>query len=99
MPGIDEDTLAVLACEIEARPAGSPSIADLLPMVGEVRREDRAVVVSFAADTLSTVQAFAVAERICCAEIGWDVEPGPPVTLRITASSEQLDLVDGIFRR
>jgi DNA-binding transcriptional MerR regulator len=92
-----EDVLEALACEIDERPAGAPALDDLAPSLRGMRREPGALVVEFDPVAADTVEAFAAAERRCCAGIRWDVERGPTISLRITATAAQLDALAGLW--
>ncbi|MGH2587230.1 MAG: MerR family transcriptional regulator [Dehalococcoidia bacterium] len=94
-----EDVLETLACTIDERPADAPTLDDLVPMFRGTRREPGALVVEFDPAAADTVEAFADAERRCCAGIGWDVEHGPAVNLHITATPDQLDALAGLWPR
>ena len=70
--------------------------ATLAPFVRGVTRTADGVKISFAPEAIADVEAFAAAERLCCAGIGWDVQRDP-VVLTITAPPEQLDGIVQIF--
>jgi hypothetical protein len=91
------DLLAVLACEIERRPR-APGIGELAPHVREVAREPGALAVRFAPEARAVVEAFAAAERECCAGIGWQLSEGPEVVLRVEAGAAALDALADMFR-
>jgi hypothetical protein len=86
-----------LACEIEARPE-APTIVDLVPRVLAVSRTPGLIAVEFQGDALADVEAFAAAERVCCAGIGWEVLNGPDVTLRISADEAALDVLESMWQ-
>jgi hypothetical protein len=92
-----EDLLEVVGCEIERRPAEAPALYDLAPLALRRTRAVGALTVEFPADALLTVEAFAAAERQCCAGIGWAVESGPAVTLRITTNDAALDAIEAMI--
>jgi hypothetical protein len=92
----DEDTLQVLACEIERRPS-APTVSELVPLVLGVARSDQEIAVSFPTHAVELVEAFAAAERICCAGIRWQVETGSNVLLRIGANELALDAIAQMF--
>jgi hypothetical protein len=94
-----EDTLDLLACDIELRPVGAPGVDALAAAIRGVERNGETLVVSFAADARKVVERFAAAERQCCALIRWDVEHAADgVWLRVGAASEQLDVLEAMFR-
>ena len=91
-----EDLLSVLACEIDARPA-APTIMEVAPLALGVVRSEGAVVVEFSSESRDVVEEFAAAERLCCAGIGWEVESGARVTLRIAANEAALDVLESMW--
>ena len=91
-----EDLLDVVACEIDRRPA-APVFADLKPHVVGFSREPEVLTISFAPEARETLEAFAEAERQCCAGIGWFVSDGPQVSLRIEAGPDALDALAMMF--
>lgn len=92
-----EDLLEVIGCEIDRRPAQAPALYDLAPLVRRRTRVAGALLVEFANDARPTVEAFAAAERTCCASIGWTIENGDNVTLRITTNDAALDAIEAMF--
>ena len=90
------ELIALIACDIKARPRDAPMPAALAPHIRSVRRVADAVKISFAPEAAVDVEAFAAAERLCCAGIGWDVQRDP-VVLTITAPAAQLDAIVQIF--
>jgi hypothetical protein len=91
-----EDLLSVVACDIDARPQ-APTVTDLAPLILGYTRSDGALNVRFPADALATVEAFAAAERQCCADIGWEVASGREVTLTVTTNAAALDVIESMF--
>jgi hypothetical protein len=107
-PPYDDETLATLACEIGARPAGVPHFGAVAGAVRAVRREADALVVEYDPAVAASLAAIVAAERACCPEIGWRLEsagaagggpaPGPAVLrLRIAAGAAQLDALEPAF--
>lgn len=92
-----EDLLDIVGCEIDARPQ-APGLDALAPYILGVSRDARAIVVTFVAEAAGLVEAFAAAERVCCAGIGWEVELGSPVILRITAGADALDALEQLVK-
>lgn len=92
-----EDPLEVIGCEIARRPAEAPALYDLAPLALRSTRSPGALIVEFPAAALATVEAFAAAERQCCASIGWTVESDPVVTLRITTNDAALDAIEAMI--
>jgi hypothetical protein len=94
-PNIGE-TIELLACDIESRPKNAPMPHVLVPHLRGIERSGGAVTFTFAPEAADDVEAFAAAESICCAGIGWAMRRDP-VTLTITASPTQLDAIQQIF--
>ena len=61
-----------------------------------MERAGDSVTFTFAPEAADDVTAFAAAESICCAGIGWAVQHDP-VTLTIRASPAELDAIQQIF--
>lgn len=91
------DMIEVLACDIEARPKGAPSIFDLAPHIEKVARLPESISVFFASAAAADVAAFVEAERLCCAGIGWRLQVEPAVLLTIGATPAQLDALEQMF--
>lgn len=87
----------VLACEFSLRPRGAPSLFDVAPGIRHISREPGAVVVEFDPGSAATVRDFTAAERLCCPTIGWDLEEGFPLRLRISAMPGQLGTLAEMF--
>lgn len=87
------DLLDVLACEIGVRPAGAPSPEDLATGLRGIQRTGDALTLTFAPAAAALVEAFAEAERRCCAGIDWRVKQDEAVTLHIRATATQLDAI------
>jgi len=83
----DED---VLICEYEKRPRGAPSFSDLHDAIAAVRRDKGGLRVTFDPAQRAAVEQLAVAERLCCPTIGFEVSPPPDLTLQITATPGKL---------
>jgi hypothetical protein len=89
-----DDALNVLACEIDKRPQDAPSFFDLQPSIRAVRREGESLRVDFDPTEAAAVQQLVEAERRCCADIGWDLQQSPSLTLTIRATPAQLDIFE-----
>ena len=89
-----EETLDVLACELDKRPKDAPSFFDLADAVHAVERSPGALVVTFDPAATRDVEALVAAERLCCPSIGWDLRHSPALQLRITATPGQLDVFE-----
>ena len=92
-----DDVIELLACDIAARPAGAPTPDELAPHVRSRARTDGALSIEFSSAAADSVAAFAAAESLCCASIGWSVEREPAVRLIISAAPEQLDAIEQLF--
>jgi hypothetical protein len=89
-----DDALNVLVCEIDKRPKGAPSFFDLQPNIRTVRREVGSITVDFDPTVAAAVQQLVEAERLCCADIGWDLHQSPSLTLTIRATPAQLTIFE-----
>ena len=92
-----DDVIELLACDIASRPTGAPMPSVLVQHIRLADRAPGALTIAFAPEAADDVAAFAAAESICCAGIGWHVERSPSVRLTITAAPEQLDAIEQIF--
>jgi hypothetical protein len=92
------ETIELLACDIDSRPKDAPMPDVLTPHLRGIERSSEAVTFTFAPEAADDVAAFAAAESICCAGLGWAVQRDP-VTLTITASPAQLDAIQQIFEQ
>ena len=90
-------TLGVMACEIALRPASAPHFADLAPALCDVRRDGEQLVVTYHDTARARLAEVVAAERLCCASIGWSIDDAGG-TLRVSATSEQLDLIEQLVR-
>ena len=102
----DPATLATLACDLGARPAGAPHFGEVAAAVRAVRREAGALVVDYAPEAGDALEAIVAAERACCADLGWHLErvaagaagaAGAVVRLRVEATPAQLDALATAF--
>lgn len=91
---LDQEGLKTLACEWEKRPKEAPSFFDLLGSRRGVRREGPALVVEYDSAAADAVEALMEAERLCCPHIGWELERGPALRLRVSASEAQLEVME-----
>lgn len=91
------EVLEVLSCEIGLRPAGAPGLHELRPAVRGWQREPGALIVGLDAGAAETAEAIVAAERLCCAALGWELERTPETRLRISATDEQLDLLQELL--
>jgi hypothetical protein len=92
-----DDIIEVLDCDLGARPAVAPGADALLPHVRGVSTSDGALLVDFDEQSAGTLEAFVAAERLCCAGIGWEIERGPLLRLRITANEVQLEAIKSLW--
>ena len=91
------DLLAMLACDLQARPGGAPGIDDVIECIRATRREATALVIEFDPAASRTVTAFVEAERRCCADLEWSLVQEPRLLLRITGTPEQMDALATLF--
>jgi hypothetical protein len=92
--------LETLVCELGRRPAGAPTIGEILPAVRSVGRDAERLIVTFDRTATDLVSAVADAERQCCSTISWELATdGTDRTtqLRIGATPAQLDAFESIF--
>jgi len=88
-----EAVLGTLSCQIGLRPSGAPRFVDLAPALREVRREGEELVVTYEPEAAPALTELVAAERLCCAEIGWNLEQSGAV-LRVIAAPAQLSLLE-----
>ena len=102
----DPETLATLACDLDARPQDAPHFREVAAAVRAVRRTAGALVVDFAPEAGDALAAIVAAERACCAALGWHLErvaavtagaAGAVVRLRVEATPAQLDALATAF--
>jgi len=93
---VNQDDLAVLACDLAARPAGAPGFGAVAPMLRALRREDGALVAEYEPAAAATLAEVVAAERLCCASIDWRLE-GTRLTVRAPAAA--LDVLAGALGR
>jgi DNA-binding transcriptional MerR regulator len=91
------DALDILVCEIGKRPAGAPTIEDILGSVTEICREGDTLIITFEPAAEETVRAVVEAERACCSTIGWNLETEHGLQLVIDAKPVQLDTLEAMF--
>ena len=91
------EALEILACEFGRRPKGAPALADVVASVRSVRREAGSLIVDFYPAAADMVRAVVDAERQCCPTMGWQLETGRMVQLRIDATPTQLDALEQMF--
>ena len=97
------ETLAVLACDLGARPPDAPHFGAVAESVRAVRLTADALVVDYAPAAGDALEAIVAAERACCAEIGWHLErvdggaAGTVVRLRVEARPAQLEALAAVF--
>ena len=97
MNDFESDELVVLGCELGVRPAGAPGLDKVLAFVTSIRPETGALVIEFDRPGQTTVEAFVAAERLCCSDIGWEIQDSGRLALRITAEQAQLAVLAGAF--
>ena len=93
------EAIEVLACQIDSRPRDAPGPDELAPHVLSVTRYDGNVRVRFASEAAPIVEAFATAERVCCAGLSWTVEHGQETVLTIEGTPEQAAFLAAMWPR
>jgi hypothetical protein len=91
------EIIEVLDCDLGARPKTAPGINALLPLARSSTRTATALIVDFDPQADEMLEGFVEAERLCCAGIGWDIERGAGLRLRITAGKSQLDAIQSLW--
>ncbi|MEX2246296.1 MAG: MerR family transcriptional regulator [Dehalococcoidia bacterium] len=86
--------LAVLGCDLNARPASAPTFEDIVPRLRTVRREPERLTLEFDAAAGADVEAFVAAERRCCSSIAFAVRPGDPTVVQIDATPAEIDALE-----
>ena len=92
------ELLNVLSCDIGARPAGAPSFDDIRPHLLTVRRDGATLTLTFHHSGAGLVQAFVVAETLCCGGIGWQFHASPTPTLTVEAPPDQLEALESMWQ-
>jgi len=92
-----DDIIEVLDGDLNTRPEAAPGIDALLPHVRGVSTMPEALMVDFDERAAGTLEAFVAAERLCCAGIGWEIERGSVLRLRITANEVQLEAIKSLW--
>lgn len=87
-----------LACEWQKRPPGAPTFDDLAASVRAVRRDGATLVVAYDPGARALLERVVEAERLCCPGIGWEIAAEDGLSLRITATPGQIDLLDQLVR-
>ena len=93
MPEYPEAVLGTFSCQIGLRPPGAPRFVDLAPALREVTRERGELVITYEPEAGPALAKLVAAERLCCSEIGWNLETSGAV-LRVTAAPAQLSLLE-----
>lgn len=93
-----DEIIELLDCDIGSRPAAAPGVDQLTPHVRRVSRTSGALLIEFDQQSAQTLEAFVEAERLCCAGIGWDIQRGPGLRLRITAVDDQLNAIESLWQ-
>ena len=94
-----DEIIEILDCDFGVRPKAAPGIAELLPHVRSASREPGVLTVEFDEHAGIVLEAFVEAERLCCAGIGWQIERGTGLHLRITASVDQISAMESLWNR
>jgi hypothetical protein len=93
------EIIQILDCDLGARPQGAPGIDALLPYVRGARRMSGTVLVEFDESAAQILEAFAEAERLCCAGIGWEIDRTAGLRLRISATDAQLTAIESLWKQ
>ena len=94
IPGV-VGALQVVGCDIGARPKGAPVFEDIKPHILGVRREQEGLTGEFEGSAAEQVAAFVTAEQRCCSDLAFSVVLGDPTLMRIRATPELVDMVEG----
>ena len=87
----DPSAVRVLACDMSRRPHGAPALAALAAAVRRIESRGHDLVIDFDAEAESALADVVAAERLCCAQLGWELEQR--TRLRVVGSELQLELV------
>jgi len=93
------EIIEILDCDLDVRPKAAPGVDQLLPHVRGATRTTGALLVDFDEQAALTLEAFVEAERLCCANIGWEIEREPWLRLRISAEEDQLTVIESFWNR
>lgn len=96
MRELDRDVLEALSCDIGARPRGAPTLDDIQPHVRGTRMQPRRLVVAFEPEHRALMEAYAAAERACCAAIDWEVALDR-AELHVRAEPAALKVLETLF--
>jgi hypothetical protein len=94
-----DEIIEILDCDLGVRPKAAPGIDALLPHVRKATRLPGTLVVEFEPAIEPTLEAFVEAERLCCAGIGWEIDHGPTLALRITAADNQIAVIESLWKQ
>jgi hypothetical protein len=112
-PGLDGEQVAAaletLACDLSARPGSAPHFSAVEHAVRSVQRVQHTLVVDYDPAVAATLEAIVAAERLCCPELGWQLEAAGPdvnlpgevrrVRLTIAGTPEQVETAALLFPR
>ena len=93
----DHALIELLDCDLDIRPKAAPVIDQLLPRVRGTKRIAATLHVEFDPGAAETLEAFVAAERLCCAGIGWEIQRGPPLVLRISANDAKIRAIESLW--
>jgi hypothetical protein len=93
------EIIQILDCDLGARPRAAPGIDTLLPYVRRATRMSDAILVEFEENAAQILEAFAEAERLCCAGIGWEIDRTASLRLRISATDAQLTAIESLWKQ
>ena len=92
----EDELIEVLGCEIDARPA-APGPEALAPFVQSASHSPMALTIDLDEAAREAAEAFVAAEKVCCSNIGWQLEDTPRFRLRMTAVPQQLSVLKSLI--
>ncbi len=94
-----DEIIELLDGDIASRPSAAPGVGQLIAHVRGIARTSGALLIEFDQQSAQTLESFVEDERRCCADIGWDIERGPGLRLRITAAEGQLKAIESLWQK
>lgn len=94
-----DELLAVLNCDITARPAGAPGPDELRPAFRGMMQSPGVLVLAFAPGAADTVAGLAEAERMCCGGMQFEVaSAADAVTLTVRGTAQQAEAFAALWK-
>jgi len=87
----------VLDCDLAVRPKAAPGLHELSAHVKRISRGATELVIEVDPAGAEILSAIVEAERTCCPGIGWEIEEGDRLTLRITGGQEQVSMLETLI--